>query len=120
MADSKYGRLFTEDDVREIVNAAVFAGIELAESGDEEDTRNFHGDAIYDAVVSGVDVKFPEDEPLFVLRAQDDIAFDTILAYYEACKDAGIRQEHLDNVDASIELFRKFRDENPDRVKDPD
>jgi hypothetical protein len=118
MTDLKYGRIFTEDDVRQIVNAAVYAGIELAETGDEEDTRDFHGDAIYDAVVSGLNLKFPEHEPLFVLRGQDSTATATLSSYRWACVEAGSPQSHIDAIDAVIESFTNWQAKHEPKVPD--
>ena len=43
----------------------------------------------------------PEDEPVFLFRAQDQLLPD-ILAYYAArCRSAGSPAHHIDGVDAS-------------------
>ena len=63
---------------------------------------------------SGVPV--PEDEPLFVLRAQDRNALPAMLAYLTICTDLN----HRTNVLKSIKDFKDFIDKYPNRIKEPD
>lgn len=67
----------------------------------------------------------PEDEPIFVLRAQDDLAAHTVLRYTLTAH--GIEDpakvpsaEWFDGMDSVGQEFMAFRNDNPDRIKVPD
>lgn len=49
----------------------------------------------------------PDDEPIFVLRAQDEEAPETIIDYAKKCERAGSPQEH---VNAVMEVYDTFMD----------
>lgn len=61
-------------------------------------------------------VPVPEDEPLFILRAQDRNALPVLVAYNAICQNL----EHNANVTKSIKDFTDFRNSNPERMKEPD
>jgi hypothetical protein len=61
-------------------------------------------------------VPVPEDEPLFILRAQDRNALPMLMAYHAICQDLN----HQGNVIKSINDFDEFRKKYPDRMKEPD
>lgn len=67
--------------------------------------------------VSGEDV--PKDEPLFVLRARDRNAIDTLYEYRQACQNDGCNELHLAGIDQTINAFEKFFMEHPERMKQP-
>jgi len=101
--DKKYGRLFTEDDVRTLV--------EVAMSLDEEiNIQTF---------IDEFEGKFPVDEALFLLRAQDKRALGAIRFYYDH-QSPRANQGHLDAIQHAIDSFDKFRLKNVERVKEPD
>lgn len=58
----------------------------------------------------------PEDEPVFVLRGRDVHAVATLIKYSEMVET----QEHAKAVWLRIEQFKKFRQDHPDRMKEPD
>jgi len=58
----------------------------------------------------------PEDEPLFILRAQDKNALATLMAYHMICNNL----QHKAEVKKSIDDFKEFRDKFPERIKEPD
>lgn len=78
----------------------------------------------------GLDVKYGEvtvehngflaGEPVFVLRAKDAAAIDTLEAYRQAAGGIGAQQAHLDAVNEVIRTFRAWQAENEDRVRVPD
>lgn len=111
MMDSKYGRIFTEDDVKMIVAAAVKA--------DDPSTVDLHP-LISNLGGYGFETRFPEDEPIFVIRGKDKAALRTIIYYYDAAITEGAGDEHLENVTKAITEFRMFAEENPQRIKIPD
>lgn len=67
----------------------------------------------------------PEDEPIFVIRGQDDLALHTLTRYRNTASviEAGAvrpSDEWFANIDAVINEFASFRNDNPDKIKVPD
>lgn len=67
----------------------------------------------------------PEDEPICVFRAQDDLAMHTLTRYRntaDSIEDASAKpsQWWFDSLDSLIAKFAAFRNANPDRIKVPD
>jgi len=60
-------------------------------------------------------VPIPLDEPVFILRAKDILAEQT-LQFYESMVAA---REHAEAVHVRVNEFRNFRHEHPDRMKAP-
>lgn len=113
MSDTKYGRIFSEEDVKSIVEYALEHGFET-----EEETETF---------LSDYEGKSPSDEPVFVLRGQDNFAVATLERYVELCRSGnpGIPQvissaEHQNEAIRALEGFREFQRDNAERVKVPD
>jgi hypothetical protein len=102
--DPKYGRIFTEDDVRQLVERAGTDGLANSE---------------LDALISGFEGKFG-DEPVFTLRAQDNAALRTIEDYWNACTAIGCSSDHLDNIHTARDAFMTWQQAHPDKVKVPD
>jgi len=61
-----------------------------------------------------------EDEPCFVLRAQDKLAADAILNYAALCRDAGCSEEHVTAINHSVSAFDTWAETHPDLMKLPD
>jgi len=61
-------------------------------------------------------VPVPDDEPLFILRAQDRNALATLMAYVSIC----VNLEHRRNVMKTVNDFTNFRNNNPEKMKEPD
>lgn len=61
-----------------------------------------------------------EDEPCFVLRAQDKLAADAILNYAALCRDAGCSEEHVTAIHHSVSAFDTWAETHPDLMKLPD
>ena len=61
----------------------------------------------------------PEDEPLFLLRARDRLAFDAIRHYYLLSVADQCREDHKESLLQTIARFSKWQDDNPGRVKQP-
>lgn len=105
--DAKYGRLFTEEDVATILTEVAEEGVTVAEA-----IRQLEGS-----------LRFPADEPLFLLRGQDVHALEAIEAYdtaIGAVADPDVDDAHRMKVGDSIVLFRHFANAHPDRMKTPD
>lgn len=107
MADSKYGILFTTQDLS---NVLAVLGITDTPGINEAIRR----------VQSSVGLTFPTDEPLFVIRGQDQAAPAAISAYREAAEFNGAGQELLDGVTrAAIEVVG-WQSKPETKVKVPD
>lgn len=66
--------------------------------------------------IEGID----EDEPVFIIRAQDALAVAAIGAYSEAARTRGSTEEFVLEVRETAKDFTTWRAENPGRVKNPD
>jgi hypothetical protein len=67
----------------------------------------------------------PEDEPIFVIRAQDRFAVPVLERYRNfvtAIKDPRNEDDEtwLRQLRESIDTFMQFQDENPNKLKSPD
>lgn len=62
----------------------------------------------------------PCDEPLFILRARDVNAFETLCHYKRVAKESGADVEHLDAIEKRIQDFTSFARNHPSRMKVPD
>lgn len=60
----------------------------------------------------------PEDEPVFVLRAQDVLSTHAIEAYYKACVGSGLPESHTEAVRAAHNDFVEWQDHNPIKIPD--
>ena len=64
----------------------------------------------------GSGAAIPDDEPIFIFRAKDRLAVRILTAYFSAIEDP----EHARAVVASLEDFKRFAKEHPERMKDAD
>lgn len=62
----------------------------------------------------------PEDEPIFILRAQDKAAIPTLNAYWDAVTDMGCAESFAAGVDDSRGYFEDFAVANEAKMKIPD
>jgi hypothetical protein len=106
--DTKYGRIFTEDDVVAMVVQAThdMAGVDRGMSEDQARPPN-----------AGYPAKIDPLEPVFMLRGQDKAALGTVTAYRGLAEEEGASDEVLDSIDGAIEGFREFAYANPDKMK---
>ena len=58
----------------------------------------------------------PEDEPVFMIRAQDNHGEFAINNYGMMCE----KQEHAEIVYSRADEFKKFKEQYPERMKEPD
>ena len=61
-------------------------------------------------------IPLPENEPLFIMRAQDKLALGILGAYHAMTENL----RHKEELMKVIKDFRKFERDNPDRMKIPD
>lgn len=118
MSDDKYGRIFTEEDVKRIV------GLTLEEAADILPTAQVTMTQTVDDIMSlvwsdAVKLTFPADEPIFLLRAQDKRALAAV-RYYRDHQSPRAPVKHEQNVDHAMQKFERFRVQHPDRLKEPD
>ena len=62
----------------------------------------------------------PVDEPLFILRAQDDLAIPMLHRYKNFALSAECSPEFIADIDGDIEAFAVWREANRGRTKKPD
>lgn len=78
----------------------------------------------YDSKYGKIDIpNISDDEPIFILRAKDKLAFTTLLEYERLAMRRGagdIPQQFMDNLEQVIDRFEKWAEENPDKMKLPD
>lgn len=63
--------------------------------------------------------KVADDEPIFVLRAQDRTSIHTIQKWMEGARET-LTPEHVTEVRNCIDEFAHWQAVNPSRVKAPD
>lgn len=125
MAESKYGRLYTAQDVmmiasefgNRVADVAVRAHM-TGEPTSRDELRRMLERTLRSPENERL-ATFPAGEPLFVLRAQDEHAMKTLGCYYSLLGDAS-PDEHLTGVAMAMRAFAEWQSEHPDRVKDPD
>jgi hypothetical protein len=61
----------------------------------------------------------PEDEPLFLLRARDHLALNTLLKYEELSLLDNCTPYHMEGIENTISGFKEFRRAHPERMKQP-
>ena len=127
MAEAKYGRLFTEMDVKLVATEAAVELLRrlnrlgLAAYG----TRPDRGEllAIVDAAIAHEDadaaLTFPPDEPLFLLRGQDSLARDAVDHYAATVRDRS-PERHYQGVLLASDTFGVYAQEHPERMGMPD
>jgi hypothetical protein len=79
----------------------------MRESPTERNARIFHG-----ATAAG--------EPVFVIRAKDDVALQAIGAYMAYAIAHGVDLAFIEACDALVADFEQWRREHPDLCKTPD
>lgn len=61
----------------------------------------------------------PADEPVFLLRAQDQSMVAMLDTYLALCSSLGSPQRHLNGIQEAREVVRTWQQDNPGRVKTP-
>lgn len=111
MADTKYGRLYTEEDVAKIV-CSITGMISAPEAVADHI-------ALIDEF-PWAQLTFPADEPLFLLRGQDKAATTGVDAYLRECSLMGASLAHTVAIEHAYNTMMEFVARHPDRVKVPD
>jgi hypothetical protein len=123
MGGDKYGRLFTEGDVRVLLMMVYERG--RADQGNAIDTVPHDGNRrgatlLADALAEDFNPTFPADEPLFLLRGQDQLATQTIDYYVGGAGVHGSPESHVEAAHQAAKAMGEWQAANPDRVKVPD
>lgn len=122
--EGKYGRLFTETDVK----LALAHAIEEAWNSDEGVVGGPTVASITERVLGELPTTFAPDEPLFLLRGQDSAAPEPIAHigdgemrdYESMALGEGCSREFAIAVRNAAEGMREWQAAHPDRVKVPD
>lgn len=61
----------------------------------------------------------PDDEPIFILRGRDRLAFHAISAYKNLAHDDRCSDYHMKGIAEALTAFAKFKAEHEDRMKQP-
>ena len=61
----------------------------------------------------------PEDEPLFLTRGRDHLALPLLAHFQKLCAEDGCTDYQIQGNAEAIAEFAKFRDEHPERMKQP-
>jgi len=116
---SKYGEIYTEDELVHVVKLAVSYVIE--EVGESQATNEilerFTDANIREVARSDIPRKFLAGEPLFVLRGQDKRALGAV-RWYRDHQWPAAPKGHLDGIDEAVEMFEQYR--RVARTKEPD
>lgn len=62
----------------------------------------------------------PEDEPIFILRAQDEVSLDTVEAYIDMSEKPGNDPTFMQNLRQVADEFNHWQVEHSDKVKQAD
>lgn len=109
--DNKYGNVYTEDDLKKIVQRCMEQDIQ-----GEDDLMG-----IIEHLQAGDELKFMADEPLFVLRGKDRLALAAVRCYLERCEGSQhVPAAHIDSVTTAVHGFENFRAEFPEVLDFPD
>lgn len=63
---------------------------------------------------------FHPNEPVFLIRAQDRCAVETVLAYAELASEQGAPEELVAGAQAAADGIAQWQNDNPNLVKTPD
>lgn len=61
----------------------------------------------------------PEDEPLFLWRGRDVLAFTSLQKYLALAIEHGCTDFHIHGITSVLKRFGEFREEHPERMKSP-
>jgi hypothetical protein len=61
----------------------------------------------------------PADEPIFILRGRDTRALAALVSYKYDCVVTGCNQLHLDGIEQAVRKFKWFKEQSPERMKQP-
>lgn len=74
---------------------------------------------VHGKITNWLGKQIPEDEPIFIIRAQDRLAPLAINAYADLLSAAGIHEGARD-IGEFAYMVKQWQNANKDKVKDPD
>jgi hypothetical protein len=72
----------------------------------------------YPAVKAMLDI--PDDEPIFILRGKDKLAFQTIMNYQSMAVSRRCPEAFIGDLDKVLERFEEWQDQHSELMKLPD
>jgi hypothetical protein len=64
--------------------------------------------------------KIPDDEPVFTIRGQDQLAERVIYFWIREALDAGVNPEKIAQAEEHLHDIQRFQKAHPERTKIPD
>ena len=118
-ADPKYGEIYTEDEVVEIVQMAVDGVLRLVKDGEDanEIKLRFNDGDIREVARTEIDRQWKAGEPLFILRGQDRRALGAV-RWYRDHQWPNAETGHLTQIEEAVALFEEYR--KLGTMKEPD
>jgi hypothetical protein len=119
MADNKYGEIYTEDELVEVVQLAVTSVLEqVANNVDFNEIKlRFNEADIREVARADIERTWKVGEPLFILRGQDRRALGAV-RWYRDHQWPNAPREHLEAIDEAVARFEAYR--NIGSMKEPD
>jgi hypothetical protein len=110
MADNKYGEIYTEDELVEVVQMAVDGVLKLVKDGEDENEikLRFNDGDIREVARTEIDRHWLAGEPLFILRGKDRRALGAV-RWYRDHQWPNAESEHLERIDDAVALFEEYR-----------
>ncbi len=69
---------------------------------------------------AGIDAKIPDDEPVFLLRGQDQCTINGIVGWIKRAQALGVSDKMIEMARIHIAVIEDWQRQNPDKVKVPD
>lgn len=82
----------------------------------DDEGREIPDGMIAKRVNNGTPVPIPDNEPIMIFRAKDIRSVQALTVYAEICKNPA----HQRIVMQRVQDFKKFQNEHPELVKEPD
>ena len=110
MADNKYGEVYTEDELVQVVQMAVKEVLSAVHQGHTDDViiDTFNEADIREVARTEIERKFSAGEPLFILRGQDRRALGAV-RWYRDHQWPNATTEHTEKIDDAVALFEEYR-----------
>jgi hypothetical protein len=111
MADNKYGEIYTEDELVQVVKMAVDQARALVDAGEPEDfiDAHFTEGNIREVARTEIERVFGKPgEPLFILRGQDKRALGAV-RWYRDHQWPNATNDHIEKIDDAVALFEEYR-----------
>lgn len=112
MADNKYGEIYTEDEVVQVVRLAIQSMVELVGNSDITNGVDIDGHFsegnIREVARTEIPRTFHDGEPIFILRGQDKRALGAV-RWYRDHQWPGSKPEHIDSIDEALARFEAYR-----------